>query len=78
MRVDRFEDLEVWQEARELSRSIFAVTSREPFSKDFRFRDQIRASIGSSMDCIAEGFERDGTKEFNYLKHSNLRGTKFP
>lgn len=64
MTITRFEDLECWQDARELCRSIFRLTSREPFSKDYRFRDQIRASSGSIMDNAAEGFERGGNKEF--------------
>jgi len=64
MIVTRFEDLEVWQLARELCKYVFSVTSQEPFSKDFRFRDQMRASAGSTMDNISEGFERGGNKEF--------------
>ena len=64
MNIKRFEDLEVWKESRELYRRIFEITSINPFNKDFRFRDQIRASSGSSMDNIAEGFDRGGNKEF--------------
>ncbi len=63
MKVQRFEDLEVWQKARGLSKSVFALTSNETFVKDFRFRDQIRAAAGSVMDNIAEGFERGGNKK---------------
>jgi len=59
-----FEDLEIWQDARELCKTIRGYTFREPFNRDFRFRDQINASSGSIMDNIAEGFERDGRKEF--------------
>jgi four helix bundle protein len=66
--INRFEDLQIWQLARELSRLIFELTSHEPFSKDFHFRDQIRAAAGSVMDNIAEGFERSGQFEFvNFL-----------
>jgi len=50
MKIDRFEDLEIWQEARELTKLIFELTSYEPFVNDFRFRDQIRAAAGSIMD----------------------------
>ncbi|MCX6327201.1 MAG: four helix bundle protein [Bacteroidia bacterium] len=64
MKVTKFEDLEIWQLARELCKYVFFVTSREPFSKDYRFRDQIRAASGSAMDNISEGFERGGNKEF--------------
>ena len=64
MTINNFEDLEIWQEARDLCKYIFELTSKEPFNKDFRFRDQIRAASGSIMDNIAEGFDRDGRKEF--------------
>jgi four helix bundle protein len=64
MKVTRFEDLEIWQLARELYKLVFKFTSKEPFCHDFRFRDQIRASSGSVSDNLAEGFERGGNKEF--------------
>ncbi len=64
MTINHFEDLEIWQDARELCKDIKIVTDGELFSRDFKFRDQIRSSSGSVMDCIAEGFERDGSKEF--------------
>lgn len=62
--INRFEDLDIWQKAREYDKKIFAITLYDLFSKDFRFKDQIRASSGSIMDNVAEGFERDGNKEF--------------
>ena len=64
MKYNRFEDLPVWQKARELSKEVFQLTEENPFAKDFRFRDQIRASAGSVADNVAEGFERSGNKEF--------------
>ncbi len=64
MKIERFEDLEIWQEARELCKRVFEITMVNPFCSDFKFRDQIRSSSGSIMDNIAEGFERDGNKEF--------------
>lgn len=64
MKIERFEDLEIWQEARELCKFIFELTEKEPFCKDYKLRDQIRSSSGSIMDNISEGFERGGNKEF--------------
>lgn len=64
MKIERFEDLEIWKEARSLCKFIFEITEKEPFNKDFKLRDQIRTSSGSIMDNAAEGFERDGNKEF--------------
>ena len=63
-----FEDLGVFQKARELSKKIYPITQREEFKYDTRFVQQIRAAAGSVMDNIAEGFERGGNKEFlNFL-----------
>ena len=64
----KFEDLDIFQEARNLCKEIYAITKDGDFHKDSRFVQQIRASVGSVMDNIAEGFERDGNKEFiNFL-----------
>jgi len=64
MTYTEFEDLPIWQEARAISKLIFEITSDGAISRDFRFRDQIRSSSGSVADNIAEGFEREGNKEF--------------
>jgi len=60
----RFEDIEAWQKARELTREVYAASKVEPFSRDFALRDQIRKATISVMSNIAEGFERGGTREF--------------
>jgi four helix bundle protein len=63
-----FEELAIFQKARELSKKIYPITQRGEFKYDTRFVQQIRASAGSIMDNIAEGFERTGNKEFlNFL-----------
>lgn len=64
MKVQRFEDLEIWKEARELALLIKVLTRKSEFSKDYKFVAQITSSSGSTMDNIAEGFDRDGNKEF--------------
>lgn len=69
--IKKFEDLEIWQIARQLSIDIFELTLKSEFSKDFSLKDQIRRSSGSVMDNISEGFERGGNKEFrNFLSIS--------
>ena len=60
----RFEDIEAWQKARELTKSIYEISKRGKFATDFAFRDQIRRSSVSIMANIAEGHERGGNKEF--------------
>jgi len=68
MKIEHFEDLEIWQEARKLCFDIKRLSNNDNFSRDFRFKDQILSSSGSVMDNIAEGFERGGNKEFiNFL-----------
>ncbi len=62
--IHKFEDLEIWQEARRLAKEINRISIETELKNDFRFRDQIRASSGSIMDNIAEGFERNGNQEF--------------
>ena len=66
--VKDFEELAIFQKARELSKKIYPITQRGEFKYDTRFVQQIRASAGSIMDNIAEGFERTGNKELlNFL-----------
>lgn len=62
---NRFEDIVGWQKARVLCKTINDYTHKRPFSKDFKLISQIKSSSGSAMDNIAEGFERDGNKEFS-------------
>ncbi len=72
MNIERFEDLEVWKGARDLCKFVYEITATEPFSKDYKFRDQMRSVSGSIMDNIAEGFGRGGNKELmNFLSISN-------
>jgi four helix bundle protein len=62
--ITKFEDLEIWQEARKLAKEVFLLSKETDLKTDFRFKEQIKASSGSVMDNIAEGFERDGNLEF--------------
>ncbi|HLF83391.1 MAG TPA: four helix bundle protein [Blastocatellia bacterium] len=62
--IKRFEDIELWKKARELTREVYRHSKVGPFSKDFGLRDQMRRAAVSVMSNIAEGFERGGNKEF--------------
>ena len=60
----RFEEIISWQEARKLNRVIGALIDEGRFKNNYRLINQIEGSMGSIMDNIAEGFERDGNREF--------------
>ncbi len=67
-KASKFEDLEIFQLARKLCKEVYEITKDGEFHKDTRFVQQIHASAGSVMDNIAEGYEREGNKEFvNFL-----------
>jgi four helix bundle protein len=53
----RFEDLEVWQKANELTNLIYRLSSVGNFARDFGLRDQMRRAAVSIMSSVAEGFE---------------------
>lgn len=62
MKAKRFEDLFIWQRARELNKMIYRITNYHNFS-DESLKDQIRRAAVSVMSNIAEGFERGGKDE---------------
>jgi len=64
----RYEDIEVWQLARQLAKVVYALTRTGAFAKDYGLKDQIQRAAVSIGSNIAEGFERAGNKEFaNFL-----------
>ena len=62
--IEQFEDLEVWQLSKNIANQIYDITSVGKFSQDYVLRDQIRRAVVSIFSNIAEGFERNGNKEF--------------
>ena len=64
MTISRFEEIEAWQKTRQLTANIYKSTASGLFARDYGLRDQIHRAAVSSMSNIAEGFERDGNKEF--------------
>ena len=64
MAIQRFEEMKVWQDSRTLTKFIYELTGSIRFKKDFGLKDQIQRASVSVMSNIAEGYERDGNKEF--------------
>lgn len=62
--IKKFEDLEIWQTARKLNEELFSVLMLLEEKRSFGLKEQLDRSAGSVMDNIAEGFERDGNREF--------------
>src|SRR5687767_1134800 len=62
-----FEELEIWQLARLQANDFNKLAETTSLSKDYELRNQMNASSGSVMDCIAEGFERSGNNEFKNM-----------
>lgn len=56
----RFEDIQAWQKAKDLSLSIYRDFKD---CRDFSFVDQIKRASVSVMNNIAEGYERKGDKQ---------------
>lgn len=62
-KLERFEDIEAWRKARELTKGVYGITAGGEFVRDFGLRDQIRRAAVSVLSNIAEGFERSRDKE---------------
>jgi four helix bundle protein len=62
--IKRFEEIEAWQTARELTKLIYSLTDEGRFSRDFGLKDQIRRASVSVMSNIAEGFESQTQPQF--------------
>ena len=75
--IKRFEDIQAWQEARELTRMIYAVSTQGAFAKDYRLRDQIQGSAISVMSNIAEGYDARTDAEFiRFLGYARRSATE--
>jgi len=62
--VNRFEDLEIWKLSRELCKEIYGIIESTNLKNNFKLCNQMDSSSGSVMDNIAEGFEKNGNREF--------------
>lgn len=74
-KIERFEDIDCWKEARTLVKVIYSLTNVEPFCRDRGLRDQVERAAVSIMSNIAEGFESQSNREFTqylfYAKRSS-------
>jgi four helix bundle protein len=70
-RIEKFEDLEVWKNARIICSFVEELFQTTGIGQNYRLRNQMEGSSGSIMDNIAEGFDRDGNRKFhNFLSFS--------
>jgi len=77
MRIDRFEDIEAWQLARELTSKVYTLTKKAKFTRDFGLKGQIQDAAGSSMHNIAEGFDSETNPEFvRFLRYAKRSCTE--
>ena len=77
MKIERFEDIEAWQLARELTRKVYRLTKKSGFTKDYGLKRQIQDAAGSSMHNIAEGFDSETNAEFiRFLRYAKRSCTE--
>ena len=77
MKIERFEDIEAWQLARELTRKVYSLTKRPEFARDFGLKGQIQEAAGSTMHNIAEGFDSETNPEFvRFLRYAKRSCTE--
>lgn len=75
--IERFEDIQAWQAARELTQTVYAVSTQGAFARDFRLRDQIQGSAISVMSNIAEGFDARTDRGFiRFLGYARRSATE--
>ena len=77
MKIERFEDIEAWQLARELTRKVYKFTKKPKFAKNYGLKNQIQEAAGSSMHNIAEGFDSETNAEFvRFLRYAKRSCTE--
>ena len=77
MKIQQFEEIEAWQLARKLTRTVYQLTRKPAFSKDFGLKNQIQNAAGSSMHNIAEGFDAESNAEFiRFLRYAKRSCTE--
>jgi len=71
MRIESFQEIKSWREARVLVKKIYEITNKGKFSKGYGLKDQIQRAAVSIMSNIAEGFDSGSSKNsINFLNYS--------
>ncbi len=78
--IRRFEEIEGWRKARELSKMIYSITQKSDFQRDKNLSEQMRSASISIMANISEGFSRkahgeygkNGNREFSHFLSYSL------
>ncbi|MDM7986386.1 MAG: four helix bundle protein [Smithella sp.] len=77
MKIERFEDIEAWQLARNLTKTVYHLTKAAKFSQDYGLKRQIQEAAGSAMHNIAEGFDSETNAEFvRFLRYAKRSCTE--
>jgi len=77
MKIERFEDIEAWQLARQLAGKVYSLTRKTDFARDLGLKGQIQDAVGSSMHNIAEGFDAESNREFiRFLRYAKRSCTE--
>jgi len=77
LRIERFEDIEAWQLARELTRMVYSLTKKSEFARDYGLKGQIQDAAGSTMHNTAEGFDSESNSEFvRFLRYAKRSCTE--
>jgi four helix bundle protein len=77
MKIEHFEEIEAWQLARELTRTVYRLTKKQSFEKDYGLKHQIQEAAGSAMHNIAEGYDAETNAEFiRFLRYAKRSCTE--
>jgi four helix bundle protein len=77
VKITRFEDIEGWQLARQLTQTVYRLTKKPRFAKDFGLKGQMQEAAGSAMHNIAEGFDSETNLEFvRFLRYAKRSCTE--
>lgn len=63
-KIEKFEDLEIWQIGKQIAIEAYRISDLEPLKSDFGLKDQFRRAAMSISDNVAEGFEYNNNPDF--------------